>query len=109
MDNRTETALRASIKHWEDIVKDPVNANIGASNCALCREFHIWFNPEMDATCVGCPVFEFTGDDMCGSTPYYDFEDARDVGASEPELRRIATRELEFLKSFLQGNQCKDA
>lgn len=101
MNHTTETALRASIAHWEDVVMDPVNTDVGASYCALCREFHEWFNRDIEKTCSGCPVYEFTGDDLCGSTPYGDYDDAVYAKEDETELRRLATLELEFLKSLL--------
>lgn len=103
MNPTTETALRASIAHWEDVVRDPVNANVGRSACALCMMFN---NPHEDKPrtraddCKGCPVSDMTGEKWCDGSPYYDFENAADeddiIG-----MRSAAVAELEFLKSLL--------
>lgn len=101
MDKRTETALRASIAHWEGVVRDPVNADIGPKACALCQMSSWTATGNIETRCNGCPVKAHTGMNGCHDTPYSVFEDAYDAGEDELELRRLATLELEFLKSLL--------
>lgn len=100
MDKRTETALRASIAHWEDVVRDPLSTEIGPKACALCAVY----NDPPGSGCDGCPVYMESGGTFCIGTPYEEYAreiDAFEDGDDEPELRRLATLELEFLKSLL--------
>jgi hypothetical protein len=118
MDERTLTALQASIKHWEENVAAEVvgDVKLGPSDCALCRLFwnklHAPIMPENDgdAICVrcdGCPVLAATGQHGCNGSPYGDAEDAFmewDDVEQEDSLARFheaAQAELDFLKSLL--------
>lgn len=103
MNPTTETALRASIAHWEDVVKDPVNANVGRSTCALCMMFNSPFEDRYrlrGTECDGCPVSERTGEKWCDGSPYEAFSEA-DERDDEDAMRAAAVAELEFLKSLL--------
>lgn len=103
MNHTTETALRASIDHWEDVVRDPVGAKIGPGECALCR----LFNSPLGSGCDGCPVAKETGEKFCEGTPFEEFECRYEVLDGEEDLedirdlRCLASAELEFLKSLL--------
>lgn len=86
MDNLTLEALRGSVKKWQAIV-DGTGKNRGPSDCPLCKLFFFV------RLCVGCPVFERTGETGCGGTPYMDYE-------KHGELY-LAQAELDFLISLL--------
>lgn len=102
MDERTLTALKASIKHWEENVaaEAPDDAKTGPDHCALCSQFY-WDGNR----CAGCPVAERVGKPTCRN-PEYD----KAVGAfmswskgkgTREEWRAAAQKELDFLKSLL--------
>lgn len=112
MDERTLTALKASIKHWEENVqaKTPDKIKLGVSHCALCAEF--WTRDEARlVTCDGCPVWTRTGKHGCSGSPYEAAEEAHDdwddvfdtVYESDEgdEWRKAAQAELDFLNSLL--------
>jgi hypothetical protein len=95
MKQETLTALKMSIEHWEDIVKDPENTPSGRGTCALCQEFNpyeVGFNP-LVPPCEGCPVKEKTGKSYCNNTPYSEFQMNRTSAEAQ--------KELDFLKSLL--------
>jgi len=86
-----EDPLELSIQKWQDIV-DGTGECFGAYNCALCY-IHI------DSYCKGCPINE-AGHPSCHDTPYYDYRDAKEQGASKEKPLKIAERELHFLKNL---------
>lgn len=86
MNAETLTALRGSIAKWRAIVAG-TGINRGPSDCPLCKLFFFV------RRCVGCPVFERTGETGCGGTPYSDYE-------KNGELE-VAKAELDFLISLL--------
>ena len=57
--------IQGSINKWNKIVQG-LEADKGPENCALCNEF-------LAKDCVGCPVFERTGEPLCNGTPYEHF------------------------------------
>ncbi len=75
MDPKTEEALDASIKHWEEIcsVSPFGNVQLGNAACALCQMFN---HKPLVQSCLGCPVFEASGRSVCGNTPYANAFDA---------------------------------
>jgi hypothetical protein len=110
MDARTLTALKASIKHWEENVaaETPDEASTRAIDCALCNEF------DWDA-CVGCPVMERAGVRLCRRTPYPRAFDAHAVWQWNPNSeshklvwRKAAQAELDFLKSLLPAKEAAE-
>ena len=93
-------ALRASIRKWEQIVKREIGDE-GCDNCPLC---HLYF----DNGCSHCPIRETTNQDGCLGTPYEEWCDAHRAWATSfpyiansIEERKIAQRELDFLRSLL--------
>ena len=85
-----------NIQKWKDIVDCLENAETdsdctglenSSSNCALC-----FTHPD----CDNCPVYLFTGVIGCACTPYVDFISTCSIS----EKKRIAKKELEFLKSL---------
>jgi len=103
MGKKTLRALKESIKKWEKILNEE-GKDKGSDNCALCKLF-------IKKKCIGCPVYTKTEIRNCGGTPYedwlhhqannhlYDFLEFYIIKC--PECKRIAKRELEFLKSLL--------
>lgn len=113
MDQKTVKALKASIKHWEEIVsaKSVCYDDIGPSSCALCGLFNNG-DTQRGQHCNGCPVSERTGAKLCGGTPYDEVEGVLygtcHYNSDKPtrEFTKVAKRELEFLKSLLpEGDQ----
>ena len=115
MDARTETALRASIKHWEENVAavTPKEASMHPDSCALCQMFLD------DEECAGCPVAE-AGYPDCRRSPWEDAFDAfiswtvavrlesqgrgnAKTAAAPENWRKAAQAELDFLRSLLPG------
>jgi len=94
MDNRTLTALRKSITHWEENSKatDFQSITIGQDACALCQEFNNGLFP-----CSGCPVKEKTGHSGCKGTPYDKVASSITFSGS----KEFALEEVAFLKSLL--------
>lgn len=104
MDARTLTALKASIKHWEENVaaEHPASVTLGIIACALCAEFR-------RNDCNGCPVSVRTRGIACHGTPYGEAQgayyrwrdDAPADEAAKLAWRKAAQAELDFLKSLL--------
>jgi hypothetical protein len=102
MDDRTLTALKASIAKWErnSRVTVPMNFLSGPNDCDLCILFH-------DKDCLGCPVMESSGQPFCIATPYGLAEKAKYKWLSDStqnnkaRAREAARAEVEFLKSLL--------
>ena len=111
MSPKTLEALRGSIRKWRLIVIGE-GVDRGAENCPLCALFDT-----EDADCIGCPVYEKTGEHGCGNTPYTKFADAEDTdyyiftgGYLEPSFehrvigprsQQVAIDEYNFLVSLL--------
>ena len=99
MDEETREALEASIAHWQEVVRNPYETDVGVSECALCRKFnHTW--ARWDDCCAGCPVRDRTGKSSCYGTPLYAFLKERKVGAWPNEQAKLAQAELDFLISL---------
>jgi hypothetical protein len=103
------TALRASIKHWQDNVaaETPDDASIAAGDCALCDAFHD------EGQCTGCPVFNLTGKPQCRKTPYANASFWFEAWEDNPsiknitEWRKAAQAELDFLISLLPEGELR--
>lgn len=97
MDEATLTALRGSIKKWEEIVAG-TGADFGMDNCALCQMF-----ADDDDICAKCPVKEKTGKPGCGGTPYNAWSQATVFGGrvTDERTKALAQAELDFLRSLL--------
>ena len=103
MNRRTLFALRGSIRKWQGIVAG-TEVDKGAANCPLCLLFN------RQGGCGKCPVKEKTGRNWCDGTPFNEWEDENpgfDRRANTPQLKRIARKELNFLKSLLPKNGAK--
>ena len=114
MDERTLTALKKSIQHWESIAEG-IGISRGCDTCALCRMHHCDCNGKgyHDNCCNGCPVYEETGADCCVNSPYKKWHKHRIT--KHPNARsgfahgfalcktckEIAWEEVAFLKSLL--------
>lgn len=111
MDEKTREALEGSIRKWEAIVTG-TDGDKGRTNCPLCAMF--FTVPSASSfLCGGCPVREKTRQTSCSGSPYTEWanhdcnydEDAIDgegvrVHDRCPECLRLATAELDFLKSL---------
>ena len=108
MNAETLEALKGSINKWEDICfRD--GEDVGSDNCPLCQKFFLRCNK-------GCPVHEITHNG-CYNSPWEEWFDhqlhehhvhymdycVRKIRC--PECKRLAERELEFLKSLLPKEQ----
>ena len=99
MNRATLTALKESIEHWrrmEEGRRKP-GESIGAPSCALCQ----LFNCDILDNCEGCPVFERTGQDSCGGTPYREAVIAFSAGYDSRAFKIAARHEREFLENLL--------
>ena len=107
MNKKTLTALRASIKHWEENVaaEEPKDASTRGEDCALCEMFFDQA-PEVP-DCAGCPVAEKTGETICGGSPYHRAVSAFQHWGNFPsnenheQWREAARAEVRFLRSLL--------
>lgn len=128
MDDKTLEALKASIKHWEEIVEeiteclgqffhsgvfydvhlgneeesnDPLLLfNYGTDSCELCKIFTI-----DDLGCRGCPVSHSSGHPSCTNTPWQAFSRSMMTERFDQDHADNATDELNFLKSLLPVEQ----
>lgn len=115
MNQRTLTALRASIEHWERnaAATDPRKVRMGTQACALCAEFY-----DQSDMCKGCPIYTATGRDGCRNTPYgeassyiRDAEFCRRTFSPEmtaeamASFRTAARAEVRFLSSLLPQDE----
>lgn len=100
MNKKTLAALRGSIKKWEGIVKGIV-IDEGEYNCPLCQ----LFNTIHGNKCKGCPIHKKVKLLWCRGTPYRRFSNHNCVCDKNPRVckthKRLAEKELEFLKSLL--------
>ena len=106
MNKKTLNALKDSIRKWEKIVNG-TGVDLGTENCPLCK----LFRDDLLGLCSKCPIYRKTKVPGCIATPYTKWrkhqyrhgwrmpEDGLKVLC--PECRRIAERELKFLKSLL--------
>lgn len=102
MDDKTLTALQASIKHWKENCVAPFEeVKIRDADYALCAEF---FGPN---DCTECPVRIHTGRSDCTGSPYYEVRRAYYNWRAcrgpvyEQAFHVAARKELEFLQSLL--------
>lgn len=98
MNERTLTALKESIEHWERLASGETGfvEDVGSADCALCTIF-------LDEhECAGCPVHEKTGAEKCAFSPYVEaLNSRRKYGLDSPQFKSAARKELKFLKSLL--------
>lgn len=100
-------AMDISLEKWKLIVdklnqiisdgldpSDPSEANSGSDKtCGLCMMF-------LSVGCIGCPIYNRTGQDGCEGTPFSDYCDADDINS---ELV-AAIEELKFLQEIKYDN-----
>ena len=95
-------ALEGSIKKWEKIV-DGTGVDEGGSNCPLCKLYH---------RCNPCPVAETVNKKGCCGTPWVEWRIhgfkrhttgffCFSLKVECPTCKRLAQKELDFLKSIL--------
>jgi hypothetical protein len=103
MDKKALKALKGSIKKWEGIVSGK-GIDKGSENCPLCKLFYSGID-----YCSLCPIYQKTGDEHCQNTPYIAWVDhlesehncVEDLSIQCPTCKRLAEKELKFLKSLL--------
>lgn len=108
MDDKTPTALKASIEHWHknSVVTNIDDTSVSGYDCALCCL--------CGDGCVGCPIREFTNEFQCRNTPYMEaanwwltwsdshFNNKPELVQKNMEQFHSAAKvELTFLKSLL--------
>lgn len=104
---QTLSALRKSIKKWEAIVAGGRHDG-GSADCDLCK----LFGTLEFSDCAGCPVSESGPNrESCRNTPYVEWfkhcsmnQDLRWF-AKDTEAKKLAKKELTFLKSLLPKNK----
>lgn len=104
-ENKQITALKESIKHWEENYEAESVDNISVrwDSCACCV---LWIENE----CEECPISEFTGQQHCHGTPYQDYDFDYFECIYTPELReawfkdnrKYFPEEIEFLQNVLK-------
>jgi hypothetical protein len=66
-----QVALLGSIKHWiENANAESIETvSIGSESCSCCE---IWNDESTDheMACMGCPIYDFTGQKYCRGTPF---------------------------------------
>lgn len=112
MNNETLTALKQSIKHWEENRDEPIDADASGCACALCELF-----TRKSGSCDGCPVSEKTDLDSCMGSPWMRANNAHmdylkvtldnytgipsDIDKAKAAFKEAAQNEIDFLKSLL--------
>jgi hypothetical protein len=105
-------ALSESIEKWKSIV-NKTGHDQGAINCRLCKIYY-------DDDCKECPVHIKTGKTECDNTPWekWYLHHKNDHHGNNPDFhitdipvkiecrkcKRLAKKELKFLKSLLPKN-----
>lgn len=125
MDDRALTALKESIKVWEEkLVRfDRIGQEaeedhsldflVSASACPLCRIYNTLDKRVNRIACRGCPVYNETGEQFCVGSPFEAIDDileynndGEDVSLDTwNELRDLILKEIAFLKSLLPNDQ----
>ena len=103
MNKKTLNALNKSIQKWERFATNTTKQTdqLGPAGCPLCALFY-------SNCCDGCPVAAKTNKKWCRDTPYDAIEELNyEINIESPEFRRIAKRELKFLKSLLPSGGAK--
>jgi len=59
----------------EILQEGKIPENIGTASCAFCTKYNV-----LEARCVGCPIYEETGERFCSATPYPDFVECLRTG-----------------------------
>ena len=106
MNKKTLKALKGSIKKWEKIV-DGTGRDNGGDNCPLCLLFIM--NMDNDKDCPDCPIGIKTGENFCEKTPYLAWlnhtrgkhDQSSSIEVKCPTCKKLAIKELDFLKSLL--------
>ena len=106
MEEKAKKALQESIEHWQNIVSGE-----DYYFCSLCGEFS-------GNSCKGCPIYSKTGHMNCENTPWEEFK--RHITEEHkpyvndfttriycPECKRLAQKEVDFLKSLVQKEKKK--
>ena len=107
MEERTLTALKASIEHWEQNLFNLDAKKMTAPYCALCEMFILSEEDDDDdfTSCGGCPVMEETGEMDCGNTPWADAVFAtkayQKYSGTHAKAFRAVKAEVDFLKGLL--------
>jgi hypothetical protein len=103
MTKRALTALKASIKHWEEnvkVAKQGGRVDISPASCECCNKFNKNSNYDYESDCSGCPISGFTHEQYCTNTPYEDLYDILMYNVNG-DLVCACESELAFLKSLL--------
>jgi len=98
-------ALGESVSAWEKKLAQVRNGlwrkvKFGSQSCPLCQ---IYYNNNNDR-CEGCPVNRYTGERLCGGSPYAAVSDALDkCGECDSPTNLLALEaavkaELEYLR-----------
>ena len=95
------TALKGAIAKWKGI-SEGIIIDHGATNCPLCQ----LFLKDKEAACVGCPIYQFTGEKFCRETPFAKWEGADYHGqtAITPHQKELAFAGFMFLENLLPSS-----
>ena len=108
-------AIEGAIAKWKLIAYDG-GTDRGTTDCALCQLYHV---PKHSIEyCIGCPVYQHTGETWCRSTPYeqwsrivkggYNASSLNDLSGEKLNIaKEIAIDELNFLKMILKKEMKK--
>ncbi len=97
--------LQLSIDHWQDLYNRSVDGgkielnDVSSDNCACCE---VWNDRSWENPCTGCPIRDYTGEDLCLATPYYTARESIKEGIY---VIRHTGEELNFLKKVLEENE----
>ena len=99
-------ALLASIEHWkENLAAGVFEAKIRGADCPLCNATRDEFG---NVVCEKCPVMQWTGEESCEDSPWYDVDSAFSRGNAS-DFAIAAKRQIAFLESLLPENEAPDA
>jgi len=97
-------ALDISILHWHENVGKAIKNEpilLGSRYCALCNKYQKGKAGTM-STCDGCPVKQYTGEDLCAHTPYQEVATMAHSGMPSgshtwEDLITVCWKQYEFL------------
>lgn len=99
MNRKTLSALKKSIKHWEENVEKAKNGELSyldilPNKCALCVMFLLF------SDCFECPIYKKVKNVGCRKTPYiYVIKTLKNKNTAN--IFKACKKELAFLKSLL--------
>lgn len=107
LNDEQKVALQESIKHWERMRDDKcVDGEASDSEGCACCEYANGLVEDDEGwglnVCVGCPIYEYTGETDCIATPYYQARNIQNYHSGySVGYKEDAQRMIDFMQNIL--------